>query len=310
MGPKITVEGNVADFLGVNIDRRDNGIIKLSQPRLIDQILKDLRLDGDNVALKDTPASPSNILRKFPESEPFDNHFNYRSVIGKLGYVDKGSWPDIAYAVHQCARFASDPKKEHGNAVKWLGRYLKATKDEGMTFQPQHHSFDCHVDADFSGNWHRDEAQDDPSTAKSRTGFIISYASCPIIWSSRMQTTIALSTTEAEYIALSTALRDVLPLMRLVREMKDSGFDLAVEAPTVHCKVFEDSSGTIELAKAPKMRPRTKHINVVYHHFRHHVENGDITVTPISTEDQNADLLTKPLKARLVQRHRQAICGW
>ena len=309
-GLKITVEGNVADFLGVNIDRRDDGSIKLSQPRLIEQILKDLRLDGDNVATKDTPASPTNILRKYPESESFDQHFAYRSVIGKLGYVERGSRPDIAYAVHQCARFAADPKKEHGNAVKWIGRYLKATRDDGMIFRPREHSFDCHVDADFSGNWHRDEAENDPSTAKSRTGFIISYASCPIIWSSRMQTTIALSTTEAEYIALSTALRDVLPLMRLVKEMKDRGFELAVDAPKVHCKVFEDNSGAIELAKVPKMRPRTKHINVVYHHFRHHVENGDVSVLPISTDDQNADLLTKPLPVKLVKRHRMSICGW
>ena len=125
-----------------------------------------------------------------------------------------------------------------------------------------------------------------------------------------MQTTIALSTTKAEYIVLSTALRDVLPLMRLVKEMKDRVFELAVDAPKVHCKVFEDNSGAIELAKAPKLRPRTKHINVVYHHFRHHVENGDVSVLPISTDDQNADLLTKPLPVKLVKRHWMSICGW
>jgi hypothetical protein len=132
-----------------------------------------------------------------------------------MNYLEKSTRPDISYAVHQCARFASDPKTEHSKAVRWIGKYLLATRDKGIILKPQEESFDCYVDADFSGGYHPDEGEDDSSTAKSRTGIFISYASCPIIWKSTMQTTVALSTTAAEYVALSTAMREVLPLMEL-----------------------------------------------------------------------------------------------
>ena len=127
----ITVEGDLQDFLGVNIDRRDDGSIHLTQPHLIDQILTDLRLNDDSVKVKTTPMSSSKLLSRHTESPSFDNSFHYRSIIGKLNYLEKASRPDLAYACHQCARFSSDPKKEHGDAVRWLGRYLKGTRDKG-----------------------------------------------------------------------------------------------------------------------------------------------------------------------------------
>jgi hypothetical protein len=116
----ITVEGDLADFLGVSIDKRSDATIHLSQPHLIDQILDDLRLNGTNVKSRSTPAASSKLLTRHSESEPFDNSFNYRSLIGKLNYLEKATRSDIAYAVLQCARFVSDPKIEHGDAVRWL----------------------------------------------------------------------------------------------------------------------------------------------------------------------------------------------
>ena len=123
----ITVEGDlVADFLGVNIERQSDGTIHLSQPHLvIDQILEDLRLNGSEVKLRSTPAASSKLLTRHRDSKSFDDSFNYRSVIGKLNYLEKATRSDISYDVHQCARFVSDPKREHGDAVRWLGRYLK-----------------------------------------------------------------------------------------------------------------------------------------------------------------------------------------
>jgi hypothetical protein len=85
--------------------------------------------------------------------------------------------------------------------------YLIATRDKGLIFNPKDQSFDCHVDADFTGAWDKEEALEDPDTARSRSGFIISFVNCPIIWSSKLQTTIALSSTESEYVVLSLALR-------------------------------------------------------------------------------------------------------
>jgi hypothetical protein len=249
------------------------------------------------------------ILHSHPDSEPFDGHFDYRSVVGKLLYLEKSTRPDIAYAVHQCARFCSDPKVGHGKAIKWLGRYLLATKDKGIILHPGPQSFDCYVDADFSGNWLASQAND-PITARSRTGFVISYASCPITWASRLQTEVALSTTEAEYVALSTALRECIPLMQLIKEMQGLGFDLTEDKPKVHCKVFEDNSGALIMATEHKTRPRTKHLNVKYHHFRDHVVRGDITIHPVESSSQHADILTKPLNQDFTEKHRLAIQGW
>jgi hypothetical protein len=191
-GLEITVEGGISDFLGVRIQRMDNDTFELTQPHLIEQILSDLRLTTDNVATKDTPAASSRLLRRHLEEPAFDGHFDYRSVIGKLNYLEKSTRPDISFAVHQCARFCADPRDSHGKAVKWLGRYLKATKDRGIRFKPNRDTFDCYVDADFSGNWYPDDAAWDVDTARSRTGFVILYAGCPILWTSKLQSEIAL----------------------------------------------------------------------------------------------------------------------
>ena len=134
-------------------------------------------------------------------------------------------------------------------------------KDKGLIINPYRNSFDCYVDADFCGNRDQDTAEDDPTTAKSRTGYVIKYAGCPIVWQSKLQTEVAQSTTEAEYIALSTALCDVTSLMYLLEEAMAQGIPNVATIAQVHCRVFEDNSGALELARVPKMWPRTKHLN-------------------------------------------------
>jgi hypothetical protein len=306
----LTVDGDVSDFLGVKIERLEDGSIKLSQPHLIDQILKDVGLQHANVSTKQTPAAVSKILHRHTDSEPFDGHFHYRSVIGKLNYLEKSTRPDISYAVHQCARFSADPKVEHGNAVKWLCRYLAATKGQGLIFRPTEQSFDCWVDSDFAGNWDPEGASVDIDTARSRTGYVILYAGCPITWSSKLQTQVALSSTEAEIIALSTSLREAIYLMQLLKELQGHGFDFTATKPKVHCRVFEDNNGAIEIATVHKFRPRTKHINIQYHHYRQHVLEKNITVHPIDTKDQMADILTKPVALDILLKLRKRLMGW
>jgi hypothetical protein len=309
-GLELTVEGDMADFLGVKIDYRKDGTIHLTQPHLIESILAELHLNGPRTKFKSTPAAASKILSRHSDSDPFDNHFHFRRVIGKLNYLEKSTRPDIAYAVHQCARFTSDPKVEHSNALKWLGRYLAKTKDKGLILRPEGDQFEVYVDADFAGNWNSEDAMNDPDTARSRYGYIVMYNGCPITWASRMQTEIALSSTESEYIGLSQALRSVIPIMELVKELQSKGFPIGQGNPKIHCKLFEDNSGAIELAKVPKMRPRTKHINVKYHHFREYVSNNEVSIHKIDTSDQPADILTKPLNEVTLERHRNFIMGW
>ena len=214
-------------------------------------------------------------------------------------------------ATHQCARFCNDPKRSHEVAAKRIVRYLKGTMDEGITLTPdKSQGFKCYVDADFAGSWHKDESHL-ADGCLSRTGYVITYANCPIMWSSKMQSTISLSTTEAEYVALSTALRDVIYLMELTKEFNKYGIKVPdFDPPKVQCRVFEDNAGTIEVANSPKLRPRTKHLSVQLHHFRSCVDRGDITIEHISTKHQIADIFTKPLPRDAFQYLRGLLCGW
>ena len=122
--------------------------------------MKDLNLLGENVKTKNIPAACSKILGSHKDSEDFDESFNYRSVIGKLNYLERGSRSNIAYITHQCARFTSCPKKEHADAIRWLGRYLLGTRDKGMILQPDRSKeFEVWVDADFSGNFDKNDTE-------------------------------------------------------------------------------------------------------------------------------------------------------
>ena len=111
-------------------------------------------------------------------------------------------------------------------------------------------------------------------------------------------------------MALSNSLREVIPIMSIMQELNKQGWGFATKMTSVHCRVFEDNSGALELAKVPKMRPRTKHINILYHHFRSHVRDGKISVWPIDTDDQPADMLTKPLPVAKFVKFRRALIKW
>jgi hypothetical protein len=309
-GLEIEDQGHPADYVGVSIKHHHNGYYEFTQRALTDAIIEDVGLE--DAYTKPVPAKSSEILHAHKDSPLFSDcfDFNYRSVTGKLNYLTQTTRPDIMFAVHQIAKFSSNPSKEHGEAIIYLVRYLKKTRDLGLRFKPDPASgFECYCDADFSGNWSKTYATYDPSTAKSRSGWVVFYAKCSIIFASRLQSQVALSTTEAEYISLSTALRDVIPIMELLAEMRQRGYKVICTEPIVYCKVFEDNSGALELARLPKLRPRTKHINVCYHHFREHVRKGIIKILPVSTDDQIADTLTKPLAQNAFVRHRQFLCG-
>ena len=125
-----------------------------------------------------------------------------------------------------------------------------------------------------------------------------------------MQTEIALSSTESEYIGLSYTLRETIPLMEPLKEMKAKGLDVLDHRPKVHCKVFEDNSGALEIATIHKWRPRTKHMATKLHHFRSYVDRKEISIYPIDTKEQPADILTKPLAVELFIKFRKMIIGW
>ena len=174
----------------------------MSQPQLANQICRD-RGFQDNTKTKQIPAASSRILKRHQTLKQFDNSFNYRSVIGKLNYYEKCTRPDISYQAHQCARFVDSPRIEHGEAIKRIGRYIHGTRNEGIIYAPDYsRGLEVYVDADFAGTFDRLDSEN-VDTARSRHGYIITYAGMPVTWTSQLQTEIALSTTEAEYTGLS-----------------------------------------------------------------------------------------------------------
>ncbi len=160
-----------------------------------------------NSKVKAVPAKVGKILHAHLDNPPFSLNFGYQSVIGKLNYLAQTTRPDIVYTTHQLAKYLTDPREPHGEADLYLICYLKKTCNLGTRVKPNRDKgFRCYCDADFSGNLNKHLTPFDPSTAKSRSGWIVFYAGCPVIWVSKLQTQVALSTTEAEYIAMSQSL--------------------------------------------------------------------------------------------------------
>jgi hypothetical protein len=232
-----------------------------------------------------------------------------------LLYLAGNSRPDIAFAVHQAARFSHAPKQSHAVAVKRIVRYLKGTREKGMIFKPTNDwKLDCFVDADFCGLW-GSEDPDDPIVTKSRTGFIITLAGCPLLWVSKLQTETSVSTMMAEYVALSTAMRDLLPLKRLVKVVAKVVTGSDDVKMNVKSDVFEDNNGALTVATLPKITPQSKFFAVKLHFFKEHVKtpanpNGEIDILKIETTKQLADIMTKGLVADKFTPLRDALMGW
>ena len=153
IGLNVTIEGDVRDFLGVHLEKVSDKEVRMTQPHLMKQIMKDMGMNAQTKPRK-LPAASSRILKRHQESKGHDKSFNYRSVIGKLNYLEKSTRPDISYAAHQCARFVEDPRVEHTKAVRQIARYIQGTKDKGLIVKPdKQKGLEVYVDADFAGTW-------------------------------------------------------------------------------------------------------------------------------------------------------------
>ena len=164
------------------------------------------------------------------------------------------------------------------------------------------------VDADWAGTWTK-QSSHDPLTAHSRTGFIIMYAGCPIAWSSRMQPLIALSTTEAEYIALSSSLKIFLPLKWLINEIIEHTKCDKPESTVLRSTVFKDNQSCHHLATKQQITTRTRHLQTSFHWFWSHV-GKEFNIVKCPTDQMSADYLTKPMPKILFENNRMRVQGW
>ena len=237
-------EGTAEGYLGIKVER-DGSKTTLSQPGLGKRVVAALGLCDKYSTAVLTPAECAALPRDI-DGQPASGAMNYPSVIGMLLYLGH-TRPEIAFAVHQCARYTSEPKQSHEVALKRIGRYLKGTLDMGLILDPDdNYSVDCYPDADFAGLFGHEHPQD-PHCVRSRTGYVICLAGCPVLWVSKLQTEIALSTMEAEYIALSTACKDLLPIVDLVKEIGTT-FGLPVgDSSNMHVRIHEDNVGALTL---------------------------------------------------------------
>ena len=214
----LTNEGDIDKFLGIEINHLDENIFKISQPFLIDRIISFLNINTNDFGLGNSKSTPVGrpLLHKYLSSKPRKENWNYRTAVGMLTYLQGNSRPEISMAVHQTARFSNNPMLSHERALKRLEKYLLHTKLDGIIYNPgTQKGLECYVDADFAGGCQQAESSD-TENVMSRTGMVIMYANCPIYWRSLLKTEIALSTSKAYYIALSSALREVLPLMMMM----------------------------------------------------------------------------------------------
>ena len=305
---ELNVEDDVAGFLGVKIERNENHIV-LSQIGLIDRIISTMGLD--NAKKVKTPTTEQR-LPKDEHGEPWNETFNYASVVGMLMYLAGNTRPDISFAVHQCARYTHFPKHSHEVALKRIGRYLVGTRDKGLIIHPTNElKVDMYVDADFAGLWgYKDK--DDPVCVKSCSGFVILVGNCPVIWGSKLQSMIALSTMEAEYIALSDSMKQLLILKRLVVAICKAVQLDEVDVASIWSTVYEDNSACQILAnlEPPRTTPRSKHFAIKYHWFREELKPNNVEVVPIATDEQLADIFTKGLKAIKFKELQKKLMGW
>jgi histone deacetylase 1/2 len=159
-----------------------DGSIEMKQPFLIQRIQDALGDSIKDANIKKTPALAKEVLHKDENGPDRKQSWAYRSVIGMLGYLNSISRPDCLYSTHQCARFSANPKLMHERALKRIVRYLKGTKDKGIILKPQSDKgIECYVDADFAGGYIK-EASHEPTSVMSRTGYVIYYMGCPILW--------------------------------------------------------------------------------------------------------------------------------
>ena len=209
-------------------------------------------------------------------------------------YLMMGTRPDLAYTVSTLSKFSSNPTDNHFSAAKRVLRYLQSSSTLSLAFIMNHKSqLEGYSDSDWAG---------DKDDSKSTSGYLFTLSGASICWKSRKQKLIALSSTEAEYIALTEVAKEASWLRELYMEI---GSRLNIENSDLlgSISIHADNQASIQMAKVPRFHERTKHIGIRYHYVRTAIENSLISLSYIPTTENPADLLTKPLPRDLHERH-------
>jgi hypothetical protein len=251
--------GPAKQILGMQIVRdRKTKKLWLSQERYVERVLE--RFNMKEAKPVSTPlASHFKLSKKSCPSTVEEREkmagIPYSSAVGSLMYAMVCTRPDIAHAVGVVSRFLSNPGKDHWEAVKWILRYLRGTSKLCLCFGNSKPVLEGFTDADMAG---------DLDGRKSTSGYLFTFAGGAVSWQSKLQKCVALSTTEAEYIAATEACKELLWMKRFLQEL-----DLKQDDYVVQC----DSQSALDLSMNSTYHSRTKHIDIRYHWIRDVIEN-------------------------------------
>ncbi|CAN0081146.1 unnamed protein product [Heterosigma akashiwo] len=286
---KITDLGPLDQILGIKVTRDlRNKCFFLSQASFVKDAITKFGLDF--LPAVHTPMDHTTNLAPTPGrtcSLP-DSH-RYRSMVGTLTWLANWTRPELAFAVHKLQRFQSNPEPKHFEAAQRVFRYLKGTQSEKLRLGGDL-ILRAYTDSDFC---------QDRQKGKSVTGYVIMLGDSPILWASKLQSAVSTSTVEAEYLALRSAVKDIMWLRHLL-------VDLGCPQPEP-TPVVEDNSACIEWAKDMVVSRENRHFHVSYHLAKEQVNLGTIQMHYTKTSDQLADIFTKVLNAEVFGKHQHVL---
>ena len=292
---KLKLLGDARYLLGMRLQRTKTGVL-VDQELYIEDCIE--RYNFENLKCKKIPMVTNTVLKPWKEgsSNAYDGSWNYRSLVGSLMYGMLGTRPDVCYAVSQVSKYLDHPTNEHAKAVKQVYQYLADTKDLGLWYRYEGREEDdqktrkeslvltVYSDASYAAECNR----------RSTTGYVVMLGGAPVSWKSTQQKNVTLSSTEAEYVAAATTVKEVIWIRSFLKEL---GFEQ--KGPT---KVYEDNQGAIAIGNNPAHHQRCKHIDVKYHFLREKVADGMIELVYTKTEDMLADQMTKAIARPQFQR--------
>jgi hypothetical protein len=273
--------GPATCYLGIEITKLDDDQTQLTQSAYAKRVVERF-----NMADANGMTTPYVNEDRDEDSAPVAADTPYREAVGSLLYLAGCTRPDISFAVSRASRHLADPTEQDWTAVKRILKYVLATYDYGPVYSKSVDSADklrVYSDADFGGC---------SETRRSTSGVIALFAGAPVIWTSKRQISVSLSTTEAEFIAASEAAKEAVWAMGLLSELS-----INIETPTLCI----DNKSTLALIDNPMFHQRTKHIDVRYKFIREHCQGQRIKTVHVPAVEQHADMLTKGLAGPAVR---------
>lgn len=249
---------------------------KPTEKNKINEIINKFNLE--NAKPCDTPMEPC-YYKINDEENLLPNNKKYRQAIGALLYIATVTRPDISVAVNILSRRNENPREKDWNAVKRVIKYLNTTKNLNLIISKEEQPvLTTYADADWAG---------DTSDRKSTTGNLFKIGDTPILWITKKQNCVALSSAEAEYVSAANSAQETLWLISVLKDL-----DLQQNLPIT---IFEDNQSCIKMIQSDKRQSRTKHIDIKIHSIKHLRDTGIIDLEYCPTKMMTADLLTKPL---------------